>query len=46
MIQGPKASPVERRFRDLSPGEKLRFVGKACVFFLSGGFVFPTLWID
>jgi hypothetical protein len=26
--------------------EKLRFIGKALVFFVSGGFVFPTLWID
>lgn len=36
----------ERLYRDMSPREKLVFIGKAAVFFLSGGFVYPTLWVD
>jgi hypothetical protein len=30
----------------MSFSEKLVFMGKALVFFLSGGFIFPTLWVD
>jgi hypothetical protein len=37
---------VERLYRDMSPHEKLVFLGKAAVFFMSGGFIYPTLWID
>jgi hypothetical protein len=37
---------VEKRFADMDFSEKLRFIGKALVFFVSGGFVFPTLWVD
>jgi hypothetical protein len=36
----------EKIFIDMTPREKVRFVGKALVFFVSGGFVFPTMWID
>ena len=36
----------DRRFTDMSPREKLVFVGKALVFFISGGFVYPTIWVD
>ena len=39
--------PLEDKpFSAMTPSEKLSFVGKACIFFLSGGFIFPTLWID
>jgi hypothetical protein len=41
-----KAVAVERLFRDMSSREKLVFVGKATIFFVSGGFIYPTLWID
>ena len=43
------ASPAvqtDRRFTDMSFSEKLVFIGKAAVFFVSGGFVYPTIWID
>ena len=36
----------DRRFKDMSFNEKLVFVGKAVVFLASGGFIFPTIWID
>ena len=36
----------DRRFKDMSVKEKLVFIGKAAVFFVSGGFIFPTIWID
>jgi hypothetical protein len=36
----------DRRFRQMSGSEKLVFVVKAFVFFISGGFVFPTIWVD
>ena len=35
-----------KRFSELTFSEKLRFAGKALVFFVSGGFIFPTIWID
>ena len=35
-----------RRFTDLTAKEKVAFVAKALVFFASGGFVYPTLWVD
>ena len=37
---------ADRRFADMTPGEKLRFIGKAVVFVISGGFIYPTLWVD
>lgn len=45
----PEKKPVfhsGKRFSELSAADKLRFIGKATLFFLSGGFVFPTMWID
>lgn len=36
----------DRRFSEMSFKAKLGFLGKAIVFFLSGGFIFPTLWVD
>jgi hypothetical protein len=36
----------DRRFSDMNPTEKLVFLVKALVFFISGGFIFPTLWVD
>ncbi|MGZ5125401.1 MAG: hypothetical protein ACXWCP_16560 [Burkholderiales bacterium] len=36
----------DRRFKQMRVSEKLAFIGKALVFFISGGFIFPTLWVD
>jgi hypothetical protein len=41
-----KAVKPERLFVEMNGREKLAFIGKALVFFASGGFVYPTLWID
>lgn len=30
----------------MTPGEKAGFLGKALVFFVSGGFIYPTIWVD
>jgi hypothetical protein len=36
----------DRRFSDMNPKEKVAFLVKALVFLVSGGFIFPTLWVD
>jgi hypothetical protein len=41
-----QAEQTDKRFSDMSSSEKLGFLGKALIFFLSGGFVFPTMWVD
>ena len=33
-------------FRDMTGSEKAAFSCKAMVFLVSGGFIFPTIWID
>lgn len=35
-----------KRFSELSFREKLLFLGKACIFFASGGFIYSNMWID
>jgi hypothetical protein len=37
---------AEKLYSAMTGPEKLLFIAKACIFFISGGFVFPTLWID
>ena len=41
-------SPADagKRFRDMTRHQKVVFVCKAFVFFISGGFAYPTLWVD
>lgn len=39
-------SRTPKRFSEMTGFEKVRFACKAFVFFVSGGFVYPTLWID
>ena len=46
MSQRKKVVPPEKLFRDMSSQEKIAFIGKAFIFFVSGGFIYPTLWID
>ena len=41
-----KARQADKTFKQMNSGEKARFLGKALIFFASGGFVFPTIWID
>jgi hypothetical protein len=41
-----EAGLQDRRFKQMSGHEKLVFAGKALLFLVSGGFVFPTLWTD
>ena len=36
----------DKPFSAMTTGQKASFIGKALVFFVSGGFIFPTLWID
>ena len=36
----------DRRFVDMTPKERLVFIGKAFVFIISGGFIYPTIWVD
>ena len=48
MSKAPKRAQmqVERLFVDMSGREKMAFLAKALVFFASGGFIYPTLWVD
>ena len=41
-----KTARPEILFVNMTSGEKARFLAKALVFFASGGFIFPTIWID
>ena len=36
----------DRRFVDMTSRERLVFLGKAFVFIISGGFIYPTIWVD
>jgi hypothetical protein len=36
----------DRRFAEMNGSEKLTFIVKAFVFLASGGFIYPTLWVD
>jgi hypothetical protein len=36
----------DRRFVDMTSRERLVFIGKAFVFLVSGGFIYPTIWVD
>ena len=36
----------DRRMKDMSFREKLIYLGKVIVFLISGGFIFPTIWVD
>ena len=36
----------DRRFADMTSRERLVFIGKAFLFLISGGFIFPTIWVD
>lgn len=35
-----------RKWRDMTLWEKVKFVGKAFVFFVTGGFAYPNLFSD
>jgi hypothetical protein len=41
-----KRKQPEKLFKDMNGSEKVKFLSKALVFFVSGGFIFPTIWID
>lgn len=51
MSNEPRVSGQDRPLNDkrlsaMTLGEKMYFIGKALVFLVSGGFIFPTMWID
>ena len=35
-----------KKYKTMSFGEKLVFIGKSIVFVLTSGFAFPTIWTD
>jgi hypothetical protein len=35
-----------KKFKDMSFGEKLVFIGKSFIFIISSGFAFPRIWTD
>jgi len=40
------AAAQGRTFAQLSGGEKISFIGKVCVFMITFGFAFPTIFSD
>ena len=46
MSERKKTATPEKFFRDMTRKEKISFIGKAAVFFMTGGFVYPTMWTD
>jgi hypothetical protein len=45
-VQNDERPLNDKPFSAMTAGEKAGFLCKALVFFVSGGFIFPTLWID
>jgi hypothetical protein len=39
-------SPIGKSFFDMNFSEKIKFLGKAVVFFCTGGFVYPKVFIE
>ena len=46
MAESTTSPEPSKTFAQLTLSDKLKFIGKAVLFFVSGGFVFPTLWVD
>lgn len=44
--QGSAAAATETKFKDMGAGQKIVFVGKVCVFFLTLGFAYPNIFLD
>ncbi len=44
--QGSAAAATETKFKDMGVGQKMAFIGKACLFFLTLGFAFPNIFLD
>ena len=42
----PTRTLNDRRFVQMTSRERLVFIGKAFVFIISGGFIFPTIWVE
>jgi hypothetical protein len=40
-----KTQPL-KKFSQMSSSEKLKHIGKVCIFFITMGFIFPTLFSD
>ena len=37
---------TSKKYKDMSVGEKMVFIGKSFIFIISSGFAFPTIWSD
>jgi hypothetical protein len=36
----------QKKFSEMSSSEKLKHIGKVCIFLITMGFIFPTLFSD
>ena len=46
-MSDPESRPLnDKPFSAMTSSEKMTFIWKAAIFFISGGFIFPTIWID
>lgn len=41
--QGSAAAAGGKKFRDMNGSERMRYVGKVCVFLLTAGFAYPHI---
>ena len=39
-------APRGQKFKDMSAGQKVVFIGKSFIFIITSGFAFPTIWSD
>ena len=51
MSEQPEVRHDEHRLHDkpfsaMTAGERVRFIGKALVFLISGGFIYPSIWVE
>jgi len=44
--QGSAAPKTDLKYKDMGAAQKIVFVGKACIFFLTLGFAFPNIFLD
>lgn len=40
------AAAAQMKFKDMGLGQKVVFIGKSCLFFLTLGFAFPNIFLD
>jgi hypothetical protein len=45
-VQNDEHRLHDKSFFEMTAGEKVRFLGKVLVFLVSGGFIYPSVWVE